>query len=536
MKQIIYSAFFLIGLFIVGCTTWEDYSSESYGDGPAVDVVISSIRDSSFIVNVSPGSNAKYYAYWIVQSNTEIQDVSAQNILKTAYSTGTKKSMDVADAPSATVTFNALPYTVYQIYAVASSDKGVVGEITHQTVTTTDGVAPIVDDYGQSQSTPQTISVLFNKSVIRGAGAVSITYIKRYDLQNQETVVLDDEYIDISDDVVDFEVPDPVPGVYFTISWEAGAFTDVVGNKTPAFNSGLNASGQFFGISGRIPTAPFDVNNSNVVVESPFFSDWQNFEAELQFDFNIYPNTSATSGAVKMVYSTAEKQVIVNVAPSDWTVSGKSMKIKLPEAPQLMDSVRFILSGSVFYDVYGNPNGSFSPESSFWCYRNDFKKEDFIGTFQFSYGSAYEDPDEIFDGGSFTIEEDPDVENGVILKDFYLEGSEIQATYDITSGKLFVPDSEPIGIVEDDGEEYLLLTYNIEVDAPIEFLMQGDKSLVCASSMGIVALEISTEDMYWWDKLVNATMTPETAAGSAFLRHSKTLHNLLDSHITAKKK
>jgi hypothetical protein len=512
MKKIIYSLLF-IGLLFTGCISYEEYSSEELGGGPSVEITVSAVQDNSFVASISPASGTKYYAYWIVQSDAET-DINAESLLKTSYSGS--KMVDASEASSVTLTTKADPFTTYQVYAVAANDKGVLGEVSHQTVFTTDGTTPIPTTFQQSTANRKLVQVVFNEAIKRGTGNVSITYIKNYDPTHPETVVVDDEFITVSGSAVVFEVPEPTPGVWFAISWATGAFVDVADNATQAFNSGLNSSGQFYGIYARIPTVPFAIADENLVESPVYFFDWESFEAEWTFDFNIYPNRNAQKGAIQVVYSSNGKTTIVDIDPASWTISEKSITIKLPEAPQLKDGVSFIINTGVFYDVYGNPNDKYEQGAVAWYY-DQFEKEDFIGTFQFTYGSAYEDPEEIFDGGTFSIEEDPETPNGVILKDFYLEGSEIEATYNAVNGKLFVPDLTIIGLTGD----YLLATYNLEVDGPIEFQVQGDRSLVCPSMFGVVAADPETGALLgYWDQFIDATFTPVPVA-AASLKSSK---------------
>ena len=534
MKKIIFSLLF-VGMLIVGCADFDKYTSEDYGSGPAVELTVSSIQDSSFVVNIAPAPGTKYYAYWIVEGKVQ-EDINPQNLLKTAYAGSV--GVDATETHTLVVTYEkGLPFKTYQIYAVASTDKGTLGAIAHQSVTTTDGETPIVDDWDFDPKAPESLSIVFSEEISRGEGDITITLFKRYDLLNPETIVLDEESIAVDGKEVMISLPDDLPGIYFAISWPKGAFVDLFENPTPVYNSGLDSGGEFYGIYGRIPTEPFAIEEENMVeLESDFFSEWEKFEVELAFDFDIYPNNSAKQGAIKAVYFNANKTVKVNLTSANWTIAGQSLKFTLPEAPQLMDSVSFIIESALFYDVYGNPNDAYAPEAAIACYRNDFKKEDFFGNFSFTYGSAYEDPEDIFDGGSFTIEEDDSEENAVILKGFYLgnDAEDIPATYDVMTGKLLIPDMEIIGLAG----PYLLVTYNLEVDGPIEFVMQGDKSLVCASMMGIVAADPDTYDLLgYWDKLVNATMTPKTAMPvGAHLKKANLSHKLHTGALKAKKK
>jgi hypothetical protein len=528
MKKIIYSLLFT-GLLFTGCISHEEYYSENYGTGPSVEITISSVQDNSFVVSITPASGTKYYSYYIVQSDAVI-DINAESLLKASY--GGSMMINASETASVTLTTAASPFTTYQVYAVASNDKGTLGDVSHQTVFTTDGETPVPTNFQQSSANPALVQVAFSEAIRRGVGEVKITYIKNYDPLNPETVVLDNKQITVSGSTVVFEVPEPMSGIWFAISWDKGAFIDVADNETPAFNSGLNSTGQFYGIYARIPVEAFAVADENLIESATYFGDWQTFEVEWAFDFNIYPNRNAQKGAIQAVYSSNGKKTIVDIAPASWTISGTSLKIRLPEAPQLKDGISFIINERVFYDVYGNPNDAYTQNAVAWYY-DQFVKDDFLGTFQFTYGSVYEDPEDVFDGGIFTIEEDPAVTNGVILKDFYVAGSEIKATYDVTDGKLYVPDVTEIGLES----RYLLVTYNLEIEGPIEFQMQGNRSLVCPSMFGVVAADPETYELLgYWDKFIDATFTPLTVAASQ-LKASKSLQTRSGSlHATTVKR
>lgn len=113
--------------------------------------------------------------------------------------------------------------------------------------------------------------------------------------------------------------------------------------------------------------------------------------------------------------------------------------------------------------------------------------------------------------GSFTIEEDPLTENGLVLKNFYLEGSEVAGSYDLDAGKMFVAALEYLGDEDEEGTTYHIFTYSKGADennAAFDINMDGKLT----SQELILVGSPDMQNLYYW---VNASQTVFEPAASA---------------------
>jgi hypothetical protein len=72
------------------------------------------------------------------------------------------------------------PNTTYQVYAVAGSEKGIVGEITIASIKTTDEGSPEMDETKVDAAT-KTATITFDQAVKLGEGKVTAKYYKEFD-------------------------------------------------------------------------------------------------------------------------------------------------------------------------------------------------------------------------------------------------------------------------------------------------------------------------------------------------------------------
>ena len=140
MKKLIYS-FATVLLGLTSCISFDDAVTENYGAGPSVDVTVSAgiQTDSAFTVTITPAQGALYYAY-AIGASAQPQAVDSATLYKGGYGNTVLK---VADHPSYTFTIDdADPNTTYWVYAVAGSDKGIIGNLVAKSITTTDKENP----------------------------------------------------------------------------------------------------------------------------------------------------------------------------------------------------------------------------------------------------------------------------------------------------------------------------------------------------------------------------------------------------------
>ena len=126
----------MLALGLSSCASWDDPVTEKYGDGPSVAITITETTDSIVVFKVTPAEGTQFYNY-IADANDEAETLDAYTLLKGQYDNAANVR-NVADNPYYIDTIKAEPNTVYQIYAVAASDKGIAGEVAVVSATTTD--------------------------------------------------------------------------------------------------------------------------------------------------------------------------------------------------------------------------------------------------------------------------------------------------------------------------------------------------------------------------------------------------------------
>ena len=264
MKKIIFSLAVVLGL--ASCNSWDDEQTQNYGDGPAITIDLTTTADSSFTFTVNPAQGTNYYTYTVVEA-AEAEEVDASLVLKNAIggiAGGIKKYSENASITETmrNAKTNAplcSPNTSYVIYAVAASDKGVIGKVASQVVTTTDGETPVVADMA---STDSYAAVKFSENVALGDGSISGKYYLEWDPAfAAKDIAAEDLVTTIKDNVVTFKVTNVPAGAYVLISWSEGAFVDSKGNKCPAMNSHFNmTTGAIEGVNMHLANVAWDIN------------------------------------------------------------------------------------------------------------------------------------------------------------------------------------------------------------------------------------------------------------------------------------
>ena len=173
---------------LTSCTNFDDPTTENYGAGPGIDVQIKAgtPTDSAFTVTITPAAGAAYYAY-IIDANDEAEQLDSATLYKGGYGNVVVK---VADQPTTTINIdNAAPNTTYQVYAVAGSDKGVVGNIVVKSIKTTDALNPKPQTIARDADN-RAVQLTFSEAITRGEGAVTAKYFKEWDIMNPWTLLL----------------------------------------------------------------------------------------------------------------------------------------------------------------------------------------------------------------------------------------------------------------------------------------------------------------------------------------------------------
>lgn len=512
MKKLIYS----LALAVMGlssCTSWDDAITENYGAGPSisVDIQAGTPTDSAFTVTLTPAAGTTYYAY-AIGASAQPQELDNYTLLKGGYGNAV---LNTESNATYTIKINtAAPNTTYQVYAVASNDKGIAGDVVVASVTTTDVINPSPATYSKDAAN-KTVTVKFSESVTRGTGKVTAKYYKEWDILNPVDIAEDEIAVEVSGTNVAIATPAAPNGAYVTISWEVGAFKDAKGNDCKAFNSGLNmTTGRFTGVYFQVPTAAFEVTDANITspADGSLVADYTTFEGVFTFAENIYRNDETVEdGDVSVTYTNNKKSATYKLSADDWSVEGSTLKFKLPTAAAAGDIITVSLVEGAVTDVLGNPNAAFTSKTS-WKYFA-MTADMAVGTFEVNYVSYWSEDGAAESLGTITIEAGEDV-NGLIIKDFFLEGSEIAGYYDLNAGKMYIPDWQPLGIYTNSkGTKYSIYFATADGTDAAAFTVNPDGTMTADGMWGLYAMdEAGEEEVGWLEVAKVSELSPVTAA------------------------
>ena len=515
MKKLIYSLAIAVMGF-ASCTTWEDPKTENYGNGPAITVDVTATTDSAFTITLTPASGTQYYNY-IIDENDESEELDATTLLKGGYGNSGNLQQVTENSNSFTVKVPAEPNTTYQVYAVAASDKGIVGDVAVATVTTTDVNAPAFDeDPFEPKSESKSVDVWFDQQLIRGDGAVSAIYYKEWDWENPVTVPADEIEVTVDGAKATFAAPTTPDGAIVCFSWAAGAFVDAKGNKCGAFTTTYNEEeDEFVGAYVENKKVPFEIADSYFKERSSAFKFPEQFKGVAAFDFDIFRiDDNIKSGDVSVTYTNDLKSTTIKLDADQWSVAGKQLTFVLPEGIEDGDVVTVSIAEGIIYDVYGNPNAAFDNSEVWWKYVT-MTVEEMLGTYSLVYVSYWSESGTPSDMGTFTIELN-EAGNGLVIKDFFLEGSKLDATYDLATKSIAIPDGQVLGMAEDEDGQYGLAFVTADGTDAAVFTFDLEAGTFTPTGLwGVYAYDTAfEEEVDWWDVAATSVFTKSVAAES----------------------
>lgn len=523
MKKLLYSlAVAFAGIAaLTGCTTFDDEHSEHYGEGPAVAINLTETKDNSFTFTVNPAEGTNYYAYTVVEGD-EAEDVSEDDVLKKTMGGISEAIVNYSKAASTTV--NMLnskdegicsPNTSYVIYAVAANANGVTGKVQSLVVKTTDGDAPTLEPYEAGDPSAET-TVTFSESVFKGEGTVSAQYYQEWGDGELINVPADKVHATINGANVTFTVDDVPAGAYVLYSWTEGAFNDSFGNKCPAENTVIGDEG-FVGVYNRQPLKPFAIEAKQFTPASgSTIGEYDKFKGVITFAFDVFRNDIEESddcvktGDLSLTYSNAKRSTTINLDPSDWSVSGKTVTFKMPEAAAEGDKVTLKIKEGVIMDINGNGNEAFASTDVAWKY-DGFTATDAMltGNFTLTYYSAAgkkEVTNHVTITKATTNNEDG---TKFVISGLYTAGSKVGAVADYANNRLYILPGYEVGTYDKNGISGFIITISASQAKAIECKINKDGSITTSDLALAVYVEgqgvVGTIDLLKKAKFVKTT-------------------------------
>ena len=410
MKKYLLSLLAVAAVF--GCTRFEDEASLEVVKPSTPTISVSGVEDTGFSATISAQAGTGFYSYAVLAGAPKELDPT------TLFKVGVKNTLasgtvDYAKAQSKTIELKELARNaVYTVYAVAASEQGTVGEVVSQKVTTSDAEIP----------SPKSASFKDNVLTLTLSEAVTYTGKKatgKYYAANtpsgaEYNILEDKEYgtfpvtVEASGNTATFTFGETLPnGAYFSISYPAGTFEDVVGNPVKAMESGFytDEKGKLAskGITGRTDNKNFDLtlysaDGEEAVIESvsdlmsPIWisvpEDYIHFKATT-------PATTKDIEGYSIVYEgDGETHTYTTPGPYDYGWNGTyNCALAYPNAmsgrpdPVPGQNITITIPEGFLTDIYGNVSNAFVIGP--FLYSFGYEMEDIYGTYTLKADTQY---------------------------------------------------------------------------------------------------------------------------------------------------
>lgn len=444
-------------------------------DVPTVSISIVSSSDNAFSFKVAPTSAVAWYSYLV--TDQKLAAVDSFSVYSLKYSGLDAKRLDYASNKSYTAEIkDVAPNATYYIYAVAADSTNFVSKVASATVSTSDTVGPVIEDFDYQDN---MVLLVFSEDVTYVEGKEIWAEVHPFMISAGAPVIEKTvASVQTSGNQALLTFPEiTIPGSLYVVNVPEGAFIDEVGLKTPAYTSTIDdqdedgmpvfSKGAIYGYVSAGEIEYEDVTPATLV-------DWQTPVKLLTCKTPVY-QLAKDAIVAKVIHTASDKTVTseYKLAINDGYFvleDGYTIAALLPEEPARGDKIVFSIAEESILDVYGNVNAAISlpePEEEGQnptiLYSYGFTVEDVLGTYENSgksgYGATYDE-----EPWTFTVAVSDDAEAGnVMLTEYYSMPCQIYANWDGDAGVL---------TIIDDGE----LTYIngfIDGDYYYEFYLSG---------------------------------------------------------------
>ena len=358
--------------------------------GNGIEITVTETKDAEVTFTIAPKSESAYYSY-LVELADEPSELDSNSLYTCAYKgedgvvkVGTFKWN--AEAPASTVTIKDLqPNTTYQIYAVAGSPMGFLGEVANASFTTSDGVSPVLED---ATTTDAVVELTFSEAVLRGEGALTVGY---YAMNSDEiavgqpvgSVTVAEENIAISGNIVTVTIEGLPAGAFYALNYPEGAFKDASDNLVAALTSSVvygqetDWEPEYEGVGGQNALKPFTLG----LIKDDVYYDAEAPVYLLTFDSEYgYGYTYSDKGATA-TYKIGGKTTTYNLTPGsdfDYVAQYQGVVLPLPTSGDKGNVVTLSIEAGVFEDYYGNLNEAWT-DQLFYSY--GYTLDDIVGDY-----------------------------------------------------------------------------------------------------------------------------------------------------------
>lgn len=525
MKRIF--IFFAMLTLALGCS--DLYGPEQAPITPdsagGVEISISDVADRSFTVTVAPAEESAYYSY-LVDESPVAEELNASNLYAKKYTGIAQAAVKYSASPSTTINVTGLkPNTTYQVYAVAGSPMGVVGEVAVKSVTTSDGVNPVL---AEGAGADGIVQLAFSEAVTLGEGEMTLRYFARQTSQIAQdiemgTYTVPAENISCEGNVVTATFAGKIhPGAYYTVDYPEGMFLDSAKNPAAALQSGfgLDEDGNLvpYGVYGRMDfnTWAFDALDVEVVSDPETIFTLTSSVAQIaKFGEGTAAVTYSKDGRTVTNSLTVGSDYVLAPGPDGNAV----VYMMLPEVPDFGADVSVKFEEDAFWDIWGNSSEEF--EFGF-LFSYGYTVNDVTGYYEGAYYGA-------FDGKwwsmSLTVEESDAPEKGnVMITDGFSSDftflKPVYATLDFDGGTLTIPSGQLFGTYVEEGVTYGVAVFASDnsaspVKTPAVFTVPEAGVILDGGLFGFMLVDLSSGSLLGWYDISGGFDIERTDAPSA---------------------
>lgn len=467
MKKSIFGTLAFAAALMVGCAEFDEPVSAVYTEAPGISVEKVSVADSTVTFKITIDTvNTTFFAYSFFEGDVDAPDSTL--LLKKAaggkavLSKVGAKDSEIKDGVITKTYSKLMPDQDYSLYAVASSNMGMVGSVSGATAHTTDGLAPYLTAV---KSNKNTLELTFSENVKAGKGAVTAQYLSILDyakVYGADSLDIQIDGKNVAIQCLDTIVP---AGAYVMISWETGAFVDAKGNACNAQTTVLDpATAEFTNNCYlRNDTVNFAIAKSNLVNADGSFLSASNI-FELKFDMPIYEFDDESGLAPSLIIDAAG--YTINLTDVDYEIKDSSLYIvSNKDLINYGSYVGVSIPAGFICDVNGNVNNAYSL-AKVWLRSYGLDRSAVLGKWDVATYSYFEKKDTVM---SMIITADPTSEDGVLIKGLLTPSSVITGSFDGDYAVLSINDAQLLF----KNTTYAYIFYNADNDTddelPVEF-------------------------------------------------------------------
>lgn len=530
MKRYLLYLSVVVIVFATSCTDFGTENQLTLPAAPTAEISGVTAQSTGISFNLAPSAAAGYYAWMVVESASVDTTLQAINILKQTAGGKAKGIIDYAEESQKTIQVSGLtPYTVYQIYAVASSTDGIVSAIKNTSIRT-------LDDGGKPAPTSvalddNTVSITFHEPLRRGTGKVYVSYFAKntlygakpllvtpgYEIYNPQDIEVNADDISVSGKSLIVKLPEAPAGAYASVTYDAGAVLDLEGNAANAYirkADTLVNGAPSRGITVKLANktwklhGEFEALNPDTLVS---FSKWDEFAISAIPDEGTKVAKHMASKTPTVVYKQPGKYTTLDVQIWGLSRDDSTPTFLLPEEPAFGATIDLIVPADAFEDVYGNKNEALTVKDNY-IYSYGYTFADVTGTYDLDVTSYWDGPMPTESG--IIIEKDAESDD-LLIKNLLSPGTIVKGTFDPVFGTISLEDGQVL--LEDvsfsSGTSDIQFV-NAEGSGPVVFNVPSPGVITSTQMWGYYLIDFDG----WYDAFTASTWTrtsTSTAAAAA---------------------